>query len=75
MKTYTAFCQDRDSGGSTWISIVEATDTESAIIEARTRCADDWGYDDPEDIHVLGIAKGDITILHWDDEGGSFTAS
>ena len=64
MTTFTAFCQEAYGSGTIWISTVEADDVLTAISLAREACAEDWDYD-PEDIHVLGIAAGDVEILHW----------
>lgn len=68
MTTFTAFCQEADGSGTIWISTVEVEDDNvlTAISLAREACAEDWDYD-PEDIHVLGIARGDVEICHWVD--------
>ncbi|NTG01864.1 hypothetical protein G6L30_17245 [Agrobacterium rhizogenes] len=63
---YTAFCLHTDGRGTTWISCVEASSVEEAQETAKAACADDWGCERQE-IHVLGIAQGDINILHWQD--------
>lgn len=63
---YTAFCQQASGGGTIWIETVEAPDQDSAIELARTTCASEWGYD-REDVHVLGLALGNVNILMWDD--------
>lgn len=66
LKTYTAFCIEADRTGTIWISSFGARDAEHAISEAREQCAADWGMV-PDDVHVLGIAKGEVDILHWED--------
>lgn len=66
LRTYTAFCQQTNGQGTTWISTVRATDGAEAIDVARAQCAEEWGYA-VEDVHVLGIAAGDVDILLWDD--------
>ena len=64
--TFTAFCQEKSGRGTIWIEAVKAHNVEHAIAVAREECAEAWEKE-PEDIHVLGIAEGDITILHWED--------
>jgi len=76
--TFTVFCQQSDELGIIHIDSVEAPDLESAILAGRMRCLDDWnggnnGKDAPftlEDIHCLGVAEGDVRILHWEDQLG-----
>lgn len=68
MNTYTAFCQQASGGGTIWIENVEAADLEEATAVAKQACAEAWEYD-PEDVHVLGIAEGNVNILMWDDLG------
>ena len=65
-KIYTAFCQNANGKGTIWINPVEADSVEEAISEAQAACANDWG-DALEDVHVLGIASGDVKIEHWED--------
>jgi hypothetical protein len=66
LKRFTAFCQQANGRGTIWIDGVEAKSMSQAIKIARSNCAFDWGYD-PKDVHVLGIASGDITIEFWED--------
>jgi hypothetical protein len=74
--TFTVFCQQADQLGTIHIDSVEAADLESAIQAGRAQCLTDWnggasGPDAPftlEDIHCLGVAQGDVTILHWQDQ-------
>lgn len=67
MTIFTAFCQEADGSGTIWIStIVCEDDVTAAVAMAREACAADWDYD-PDDIHVLGIARGDVEICHWED--------
>jgi len=73
---FTVFCQQSDELGTIHIDSVEAPDLESAILVGRTRCLDDWNGSNTgkdatftlEDIHCLGVAEGDIRILHWEDQ-------
>lgn len=66
MNTYTAFCQQASGGGTIWIQRVEASDIAGADVLAQSMCAHDWGCD-LMDVHVLGIAAGDVEILLWND--------
>jgi hypothetical protein len=74
--TFTVFCQQADQLGTIHIDIVEATDLDTAIQAGREQCLADWngGASEPEapfkleDIHCLGVAEGDVCILHWQDQ-------
>lgn len=66
MQTFTAFCQHTDGRGTMWIAAVEADDVEQAMVAAETNCAFDWDCTTDE-IHVVGIAAGDVNILRWED--------
>ena len=74
--TFTVFCQQVDRRGTIHIDSVEAPDLASAIQAGRGQCLADWnggatGANPPftlEDIHCLGVAQGDVTILHWQDQ-------
>lgn len=72
MSKYTTFCQQKDRGGTIHITSVDADDVQQAIERGIAECWDDWGGDDGEyelsDIHCLGVAEGDVTILHWEDQ-------
>ena len=66
MAKYTAFCQQTDGRGTIWISDVEASSISEAAQNARDLCATEWGYEF-HDVHCLGLAEGDINIVHWED--------
>ena len=76
LTTFTVFCQQADQLGTIHIDSVEAVDLASAIQAGREQCLADWnggafGTDAPftlEDIHCLGVAEGDVRILHWEDQ-------
>lgn len=76
LTTFTVFCQQVDQLGTIHIDSVQAVDIESAIQAGREQCLADWnggtsGEDAPftlEDIHCLGVAQGDVRILHWQDQ-------
>lgn len=69
MKTYTVFCQQAGGLGTTWIAVVQAKSTESAMKKGVKACAADWGWK-PKNIHILGVCKGDVQVLYWDDIEG-----
>ena len=76
VRTFTVFCQQVDQLGTIHIDSVEAVDLESAILTGRAQCLADWNGgtsgENPcftlEDIHCLGVAEGDVNILHWQDQ-------
>ena len=68
MNTYTVFCSDATSiGGTTWISAVPAETLDDAIDYGKKMCAQDWGFENPDEIHVMGVIEGDVNVLHWED--------
>lgn len=67
MQTYTVFCTEHDRTGTTWIGVVQAEGVDHAWSLGRQACADDWLLDDPADVHVMGIAEGEIKIARWHD--------
>jgi hypothetical protein len=74
--TFTVFCQESGGGGTIHIASVEAADLEAAIIAGKQQCIDDWSAGSSPDesrwneetVHCLGIAAGNIVILHWEDQ-------
>lgn len=65
-KTFTVFVRASNNTGTTYITTVEAADTEEAKRIGLAECQDEWGY--PEDhLTVVGVAEGDVNILEWDD--------
>lgn len=66
VQTFTAFCQEADGTGTIWIQQVKAETIADATAAARRDCAEDWGFD-VEQVHCLGLARGDCQIVHWED--------
>lgn len=64
--TFTAFCQEDTGEGTIWIESFDSAGLEEAKEEAIALCAEAWGWP-VERIHLLGIAEGDVKILHWED--------
>ena len=73
LPTFTVFCQEAGGTGTIHITSVEAADLESAITAGKQQCIGDWsagGGESPwmmESIHCLGVAAGNVEILHWQD--------
>jgi len=67
-KLFTAFCQAKQGHGTIWIESISAYNVEEAIKDAQQACAEAWEYD-VENIHVLGIALGNVEIAYWEDIG------
>lgn len=70
MKTYTAFCQEADLTGTIWIASVEAESPAEAGRLAIETCAEAWEME-PDEVVLIGLAKGDVKIVFWDDSGTS----
>jgi hypothetical protein len=66
MKKYTVFIRQLNNEGTTFISSYETPGVPEAIDLARADCAECWEADE-KDLHVLGVAAGDVEILEWDD--------
>jgi hypothetical protein len=74
--TFTVFCQESGGTGTIHIASVEAADLDAAIIAGKQQCIDDWSAGatpdesrwNEETVHCLGIAAGNIEILHWEDQ-------
>lgn len=69
MKSYTVFIREDETPSTTFITAVEAPDREVAANLALAECLEAWGEGYTlADLHVLGIAAGDVEILEWDDQ-------
>lgn len=72
MQKFTVFIREADGTGTTFITSVEAETIEAAKDQALDECCEAWGSNgDPWDrnnLHILGIAEGDIHIIEWDDQ-------
>lgn len=68
--TFTVFCRDSNNLGTTWIDTVHTRedDADEAASLGRAKCAQDWNRtDDPSSIIVIGVARGDVDIVYWED--------
>lgn len=66
MKKYTVFIRQLNNEGTTFISSYEADGVPEATELAVADCAECWEAAE-DDLHVLGVASGDIEILEWAD--------
>lgn len=69
---FTVFLREADGTGTTHISYQEAADRNEAVRAALSECRHDWGREDDgsdedDDLHVLGVAAGNVTVVEWDD--------
>lgn len=63
------FCQQANGKVTTWIGAIDSAETlEEAMRLGREKCAEAWGREDIEEIHVMGVAEGDVNILYWEDQ-------
>lgn len=70
LPTFTAWCCQANGGGTIHIASFEAADLNAAIEAGINTCMEDWDEENPANIHLLGIAAGDVEILHWNDING-----
>jgi hypothetical protein len=73
-KKFTIWICEANGTGSHYVTLIEAEDIETAKAEALAECSREWSdgtSEDPsypvEDLHVLGVAEGDVTLLEWAD--------
>ncbi len=77
LASFTVFCQERTGEGTIHICCVKSLDAAAAIIAGKQQCMDDWNaspkcasgepFYTVQNIHCLGVAKGDVEILDWQD--------
>ena len=76
MKLFTVFCQETGGKGTIHIACVQAADLEAAILTGKKGCIDNrsagfgkagspWTL---QSVHCLGVAAGNVEILHWEDQ-------
>ncbi len=64
---FTVFLRQANNEGTTHISY-HPGDRDEAVQLAIAQCHANWGWDgDDDDLRVLGVAAGDVTIVEWDD--------
>lgn len=67
-RQWTVFVRDASNTGTTYITCVEAEDVEAAKAEASALCREDWGYNETDKLHILGVIAGNIgDVVEWDD--------
>jgi len=71
LSTFTVFVQQADGRGTVHIADYQAATSEEAANEALDQVSQDWGSEDEpwdkDNLHVLGIAKGNFEIIEWND--------
>lgn len=67
LQPFTVWCRQSNDVGTTWISpVIMARDMAHAGTLALRQCSADWGMGE-DNIAVVGVAKGDVEILTWND--------
>lgn len=70
MQKYTVFVRQFDNMGTTHVDCYSAETVEDAKTQALAQVMADWGDDySADDLHILGVAKGDVELVEWDDLG------
>lgn len=71
VSAFTVFIQQADGRGTVHIADYEAATSADAAAAALDQVSVDWGSEsepwDKDNLRVLGIAKGDIDIVEWND--------
>lgn len=71
LPTFTVFVQQADGRGTIHIDTYEAATPEAAADAALEQVAGEWGVEDEpwdrDDLRVLGISRGNIDIVEWND--------
>lgn len=67
MDSFTVFVTEANGRGTVHISAHAARSPEGAAKAGLKQTAADWGCRGTRDLRVLGIAKGDIEIIEWND--------
>lgn len=67
--TWTVFIRDMDSDNpTTYITSVQAATVDEARALASAECSEDWDHTEDDELHILGVAKGEIgQIVEWED--------
>lgn len=68
---FTVFVRQADGRGTTYITSVIAASVEEAKALAKEECSQEWSVNGSpwaiEDLIVLGVARGDVEIVEWED--------
>jgi hypothetical protein len=68
MTKFYVWITEANGRGTCHVSSHEADTPDEATNEALYETCVDWGGDYiPTDLRILGIAKGEIEIIEWDD--------
>lgn len=70
MRKYTVFVRQLDNMGTTHVDCYEAYSIQEAKEKAIAQVLEDWGGEyAADDLHILGVAAGDVDLIEWDDLG------
>lgn len=65
---FTVWVQQANGEGTTHISSHAAADADEAATLAMGETCRNWGIDfEPDALRILGIAKGEVEIVEWED--------
>lgn len=67
MTYYTVWVTQTNGRGTCHVSAHDALHAEDAAAQALNETADDWGDFPLEELRVLGIAKGAVDLIEWND--------
>ena len=67
MEKYTVWVQEANGHGTTHIDSYLAANAEDAAAQAMELVMADWGMQHRRSLRILGIARGDIELVEWND--------
>jgi hypothetical protein len=67
MTTFTVWIQQANGRGTTHVSSHDAASEAQAEMAALEETSADWGDWPVDQLRVLGIAKGSVEIVEWND--------
>jgi len=65
--TWTVWLTDVGGAGTTYVTAARAESMADAVEVAMTECRSEWNQEDDYPLHVLGVARGDVEIVEWND--------
>ena len=70
-QSFSVFIREASGRGTTYITTVPAIDVKQAKQIALQECSEAWSVNGSPwaitDLHVLGVLKGDVQVVEWDD--------
>jgi hypothetical protein len=65
---FTVWITQSSGFGTHFVTCVDAGCARVAKMLAIEECLENWGENfTEEDLHVLGVVAGDVTIVEWND--------